>query len=367
MTKGKHWTIWVMAVVGGLVVVAALGYRYGRRAGLTHAPADATSGAKGGPVASVHVVTLSKQEIKEMLVVYGTVVSALGKTETFSVPFESQVQSVLVTAGQVVDANTPLVAITPSPDTSLSLAQARSEQNSAQDSLELVERLLAMKLTTQQNLVTAQQKLQAAKLKVKSMEDRGIDGREVVRSTAKGLVSRIDVEPGQIVAAGTTLVGMIGQNQISVRLGIENEDMSSLRPGQTVELYPVNAPEKRAVQGNITLITQRINPQTRLVDVFVTPHDDAALMLNEYLEAKIVLASSQGFVVPRSAVLPQQGHYIVYTIKQGHAVRHVVNLGLETPTQVQVLAEGLQAGDEVVTVGNYELSDGMTVSVEHQP
>ncbi len=242
MTKGKHWIIWIAIVAACLAVVGGLGYWYGRLAGSARGSADAAPRAQGGSVASVRVMTLSKREIKETLVVYGTVVSALGKTETFSVPFQSQVHSVLVTAGQVVDANAPLVAISPSPDTSLSLAQARSERDSAQDSLKLVEQRLAMKLSTQQNLVTAQQNLQAAELKVKSMESRGIDGRKVVRSTSKGLISRIDVEPGQIVPAGTTLVEMIGQNQISVRLGIENEDMGSLRLGQTVELYPVNAP-----------------------------------------------------------------------------------------------------------------------------
>lgn len=353
------------AVVAALVGGGAAGYFYGRRASRSTST-EKTPSSQAGPVATVRVVSLTRQEIKETLVVYGTVISALGKTETFSVPFESQVQSVLVTAGQVVDANTALVAITPSPDTLLNLAQARAERDTARADLKLVQQRLKMKLTTQQNLVAANQKLQAAELKVKSMEDRGIDGRKIIRAKSKGLIRRIDVEPGQIAAAGTTLVEMIGQHQISVRLGIENEDIDALQAGQSVELYPVNAPEKRAAQGKITLITRQINPQTRLVDVFVTPHDDATLMLNEYLEARVVLASDHGFVVPRSAVLSQQGAHILYTIRQGHAVRHVVNIGLETPAQIQVRADDLHVRDPVVVVGNHELHEGMAVVVERQ-
>jgi len=362
--KPGRLAIWITAMVAALLAAVVTGYFYGSQAHRGRTATAYVPSSTGGPVAGVQVVSLSRQDIKEILVVYGTVVSALGKTETFSVPFECQVQSVFVTAGQVADANSALVAITPSPDTRLSLAQARSERDTAREDLALVQQRLKMKLATQQNLVSAKQKLQAAELKVTSMKDRGIDGRKIIRARSKGLISRIDVEPGQIVAAGTTLVEMIGRHQISVRLGIEHEDIGALQPGQPVELYPVNAPEKRATQGEIALITQRVNPQTRLVDVFVTPHDGIALMLNEYLESHVVLASDSGFVVPRSAVLSQEGNHIVYTVRQDRAIRHVVNIGLETPDQVQILGDGLREGDRVVTTGNYELSEGMAVMVE---
>jgi len=356
----------IVVVLIVLVAGGTAGYWYINRGRQTSMPTVQVSGSQEGPRGGIQVVSLKRQRIEETLVVYGTVVAALGKTETFSVPFESRVESVLVTAGQVVDVNTALAVITPSPDTLLSLAQARSEYDSARDSLKLVEQRLKMKLATQQNLVSAQQKVQAAELKVKSMQERGINDRKLIRSKSKGLVSRIDVDPGQIVPAGTTLIEMIGQHEISVRLGIENEDIGSLQPGQNVELYPVNAPDKRATQGTIALITQRINPQTRLVDVFVTPHDGAVLMLNEYLEAHVVSASELGFVVPRSAVLSQQGDYILYTVQKGHAVRHVIHIGLETPAQIQVLGDDLHVGEQVVTVGNYELHNGMAVIVEPQ-
>ncbi|MEJ2701398.1 MAG: efflux RND transporter periplasmic adaptor subunit [Sedimentisphaerales bacterium] len=364
--KRGHRVKLIVVVLLVLVACAAAGYWYVSRSQRANTLTAQPPTSPQGPTSSVQVVSLKRQKIEETLVVYGTVVAALGKTETFSVPFESRVESMLVTTGPVVDANAALVAIGPSPDTLLSLAQARSERDSARDSLKLVQQRLKMKLTTQQNLVSAQQKVQAAELKVKSMEDRGIDGRKIIRAKSKGVVSRIDVDPGQIVSAGTTLVEMIGQHEISVRLGIENEDIGSLRLGQNVELYPVNAPDKRATRGTIALITQRVNPQTRLVDVFVTPHDGAVLMLNEYLEARVVLASELGFVVPRSAVLSQQGDHILYTVQKGRAVRHVVHIGLETPAQIQVLGDDLHAGEQVVIVGNYELHDGMAVVVEPQ-
>ena len=69
-------------------------------------------------------------------------------------------------------------------------------------------------------------------------------------------------------------------------------------------------------------------------------------------------------IVPRSAVLPEEDHYILFTIKDGRAQEHTVRVGLENEKDVEVIANDLQAGEPVVTLGNYELKDGMAVKVD---
>ena len=39
-------------------------------------------------------------------------------------------------------------------------------------------------------------------------------------------------------------------------------------------------------------------------------------------------------------------------------------IGAENPQEMQVIADDLRPGDSVVTVGNYELEDGMAVEVK---
>jgi hypothetical protein len=48
------------------------------------------------------------------------------------------------------------------------------------------------------------------------------------------------------------------------------------------------------------------------------------------------------------------------------AVKHNVRVGIQTPNDVEILSPDLKAGDEVVTVGNYELTDGAIVEEEGQ-
>jgi multidrug efflux pump subunit AcrA (membrane-fusion protein) len=68
--------------------------------------------------------------------------------------------------------------------------------------------------------------------------------------------------------------------------------------------------------------------------------------------------------VPRPAVLPNESRgYEVFTVANNRAVKHTVKVGLENPEEVQAMANTLHEGDSVITLGNYELEDGMAVEV----
>jgi membrane fusion protein (multidrug efflux system) len=73
--------------------------------------------------------------------------------------------------------------------------------------------------------------------------------------------------------------------------------------------------------------------------------------------------------VPRSAVLPADNKFVLFTVKNGKAVRHEVKVGLTSGDLVEVIADDLTVGDAVVTLGNYELDDGMAIQApgENKP
>jgi multidrug efflux pump subunit AcrA (membrane-fusion protein) len=68
-------------------------------------------------------------------------------------------------------------------------------------------------------------------------------------------------------------------------------------------------------------------------------------------------------VIPRSAVVTEDALSHVFVIDDtGVAKRRAIQLGFENDGQVEV-AEGLSAGENVVTAGKGSLSDGMRVEV----
>ncbi|MHB8482892.1 MAG: efflux RND transporter periplasmic adaptor subunit [Nitrospiria bacterium] len=349
---------WIALAVTGLGIATVLWYymapgRY---------PAIPSSTA--GPVAQVQVVPLRQGRIEETFTAYGTVVAEPGNTRTFSVPFECRVNKVFVTGGQVLKSDTPLLEIEPGPEAQFQADQARIERDSAANQLKLLEQRLELKLATRQDLLQAQQRVHDAELRFRSMEKRGIDGPRVIRADSPGVVSKIAAQAGQILPAGTLLLETIGENQITVQLGVESEDAVNLKTGQAVRLFPVDLPDDRGVEGRIRLITRQVNPQTRLVDLFIAPEPGGHLLLNEYVEGRIVLAERNALIVPRAAVLPEGGRTTLYTVEKDRAVKHLVRLGVENAVEVQVMDDHLKEGQPVVVVGNSELQDGMAVQIE---
>jgi multidrug efflux pump subunit AcrA (membrane-fusion protein) len=84
-------------------------------------------------------------------------------------------------------------------------------------------------------------------------------------------------------------------------------------------------------------------------------------LLAAYVRGEIIVASRETLVVPRDAVLPDEGNHTLYIVQDHRAVKKTVKVGLQTDSQVEVIDPELHDGDQVVTVGNRELADQMEV------
>jgi membrane fusion protein, multidrug efflux system len=316
------------------------------------------------PVATVRVVPLKKENVSEVITAYGNVVPAPGATQTVSEPFETQIRHILVIAGQRVSMGDLLLEIDPGPDTRLQLEEARSNFSSAQETLQHMKQRFDLKLATNEQLLQAKQKFQEAQLRLENLDQRGIGEKKQVRSNVTGLIKKVYVHEGDIVPTGRPLMEMVAKDRIEILLGVEPEDVNHLQVNQPVSLFPVNIPSPRSVTGRIRAISRSVNPATRLIDAFVALPSPAKFLLGEYIQGRITIYSKEALVVPHAVVLPEGDHYILFTVENGRARKQIVELGLETEKDVEVIGKDLRTGDLVVVLGNYELKNGMAVKVE---
>ena len=317
-----------------------------------------------GPVVLVNVVPIKRAAINRVITAYGGVVPAPGAIQVISVPYESQILHIMVSNAQKISKGDTLLEIGLSPDTKLQLRQAQNDYQISEEGLKYVQQLFDLKLATNNQLLQAKQTFQKAELHLESLKRRGISSNQVIRANVMGLVSNVHVQEGAIVPAGNPLVEIVAQNRLEVRLDLEPEDVARLHAIQPVFLTYVNAGASNAVTGQIRKISRAVNPASRLVDVFVTLPDSATFLLGEYILGRITVASTYGLVVPRSAILPEKGGHILFTVKEGRAVKHTVQVGLESAKEAEVSGAELSPGEQVVVLGNYELKDGMAVRVE---
>jgi len=363
----KNWLKWVLIT---LVIAGAAGggYWLGHRGAAPGADKDDETTAVGKteekPVATVGVIPIKRAEISEPITTYGTVVAPASEVRVLSVPFEARVTKVFVTPGQTVAAGEPLVEVEASAATQLAVDEARNAVSAAERDLQLVKQRYDQKLATNSDLFSAQNALKSAQARLNSLQQSGAGGPRKLSADSTGIVSKVDVQVGQLIAIGNPLVEVAAQNRIEVKLSAEPQDIPFLKPGQTVQLRPVDQPNAEPVTGKIRLVGQRVDPTARLVDVMIALPADTKLLLDGLVTGQMSKVSAEGLVVPRDAVLPDHDGYTLFTVKDNRAVKHKVQITVENDQEVEVTADDLHQGDLAVVQGNYELEDGMTVHAQ---
>ena len=349
-------TAWNIFIVLALLAGAAgAGYLFGHRSAAT-APDEGGDSAKATPM--VQTAPIKQGRIDRKIVAYGVVTAETSDVTVLSVAFESRVLKILAVPGQRLDSESAVIEVEPSPDTQLQMLQASSAVDAATKDLEQTRQRFTNHLATNQELLQVQQALDLAKLKLDSMKKEGAD--KPAQLKVSGLVSKLDVQEGQVVPAGGPLVEVAGGGKLQVRLGLEPDDAAKIHAGDSVALWDVRT-DGSAVNGRVRLVAQRIDPDSRLIDVFVSLPADSNMPLDAYVRGELTIPGADGLVVPRAAVLPDDDGYSLFTVTQGKAVEHKVTIVLRNEESYEISGEGLTAGEPVVVVGNLELDDGMEV------
>ena len=371
MKKRFSWG-WVVVVAAMLLVLGGAIWWW-----LGHKAAGSESEKEPAPTAQVQVAPLRRGQIERTLTAYGTAVAAPGGVRSVAFPFECRVAAVTANVGQNVAAGDAVLQIEPSADARLALDTAQSAQEAAEKALRDVQSRFQAHLATNTDLQTAQSAARDAQLKFQSLRSRSPGGDGIVKAPAAGLITRLPAAPGTVVPAGGPLVELAVENRFEARLGIMPADAAQVKAGQSVHLFAVQARgdvKEAAAEGSVRVVGGSVDPVTRMVDAFVAidvhGQGGAPILIGAYLRAEIVLEKKIALLVPRAAVLPAEAGgtgSVVFTVKNGHAVKHEVTTGIDDGTNVELTNGGdtLREGTNVVIEGNYELEDKMAVEVGH--
>jgi len=314
------------------------------------------------PSALIKVSKVVEQPVSETLTVYGQVWADPDAIMTISLPHAGLITRVTVRLGQRVKRGDSLFELATSPAAHMQYLQARSAVDFAQSELNRRQRLFDEQLAVKAQVEAARKELQDARTNLQALEAQKQNKTvEAVSAPTDGIITQLGVNQGDRVQADTAALAIADGNRLIALLGVEPEDIRHLQPGVSVLISSVFVPDYK-VESQLREIHAMINPSTHLVDALVPiPADQTDhLVLGSSLTADIRLNAHNGMTVPRSAVLQdQQGSY-VFRIVDGRAQRVGVTTGLESDQWIEI-TDGLQPTDAVVSVGNYELTDGMVV------
>lgn len=366
-TANQHRSGIVVIIILAMLVAGAGGYLLGRHSAHETATTEESPTEGSEPevekIATVRTVSARRGGLPRTIVAYGPVVARPGESHILSASYETRVRRVFVSVGQHVAAGAPLVSVEPSPEARLQFAEAQHAVTKAEEELKQVQQRFDAKLATNQELATAKQTLDSGRRKMENLRQRGAGGDEqTFKAEADGIVSVVAAQEGQIVQAGAPLVELAPADQIEIRLGVPPADVASLAAGQEFRVASVARPTTQPIVGHIRLVSAKVSPDTRLVDVFVTPATGSGLVLDEFARGEAQFSGGlEGILVPRAAVLPADEGQVLFTVVDGHAVKHIVSLIAQSGEAAEVDGGDVHEGDLVVVLGNYEVEDGMKV------
>jgi len=320
-------------------------------------------------VAFVQTVQPVRATLPLTVSAYGDVAPA--QTVSISFPRAGQLIAMTLLPGQRIAKGGLLARLTNDPAADTADQQARSALALAEAEVQRTQALFALQLATTSQLDMARRAVVDARGNVAAQQKLGgATGTPEVTAPFDGVVLSVSAAQGDRVAAGAPLLQFGRIDKLRVILGIEPAERQRIHIGDTVALtamqtQPSSADMKGAppaVSGHIASVQNLVDPKTQLVNAVVELPDSATtpFVPGMRLSARIVTGTQAGWLVPRPSVLTDdQGAYL-FQIRDSVARRVAVTRLTEQADQVGV-SGNLSDNVPIVSLGNYELTDGMKV------
>lgn len=184
-----------------------------------------------------------------------------------------------------------------------------------------------------------------------------------LRAPSAGRTGRLLVHPGNQVAAGAQDLVTIEQvKPVLASFAIPERHLAALRaagPGATARVRVAGGAE---AAGPVTFVDNAVDPATGTILVRARLENaDEALWPGQVAEVRLRLGERAGaLVVPAAAVAQGQAGDYVWVVKDGAAELRPITVA-EAGEREVVVAQGLQAGEVVVTEGQLKLTPGARV------
>jgi multidrug efflux system membrane fusion protein len=343
-------------------------------------------GGRGEGGGAVPVTTTKVAEMPLPVFLQG-----VGNVEAYStVEIRPQVTGPLLTVnfneGQDVEKDQLLFTIDPRPfEIALKQAETQLLKDQGQSKTLETQRARNANLFKQGLIAQSDVDTQAAQanslLSTIALDQVAIDNAKLqlqytkILAPVTGRTGALNVHVGSLVRT-TDATPMVVVNQITpvrVTFSLPAVNLPAIRAGQTrsaLQTEALTSDDTKAgtATGTLSFIDNVVDQTTSTIRLKATfPNSDRKLWPGEFVQVRLRVAyDPRALVVPPSAVQNgPQGQY-VYIVDQNHqAALRPIKVARTEANRV-VIAEGLRAGEEVVTDGQLRLTPGARVSIKSE-
>ncbi|MGI9075536.1 MAG: efflux RND transporter periplasmic adaptor subunit [Bryobacteraceae bacterium] len=184
-----------------------------------------------------------------------------------------------------------------------------------------------------------------------------------IRSPINGVVSDRPVYPGEMANSGSAVISIVDISQVIARANIPVKEAAAIQVGRPATILAAG----QDLTGKVTVVSPAVDPSTTTVEVWVQ-----AVNTQERLKPGTTVQVSinaeeikDAIVVPVAALLSSDegGDKVMVVGADSLAHERKVEVGVRQADQVQI-ANGLKAGEQVITFGGLGLEDKAKIIVE---
>jgi membrane fusion protein, multidrug efflux system len=249
------------------------------------------------------------------------------------------------------------------------LTAAKAEHDYSRDDLIRYRELFAQNIVSQPELdrrettdIDARQKVAALEAQLQQVENQL--AYTSLTADRDGVVTALEAESGQVVAAGQTIVKIAQLDELEVAVDIPEHRIADIELNQAINIS-LWADEGKRIAGRIREIAAAADPVSRTYRVKVRLYADQDVRLGMTATVRIPSQASNDLSVPLSAVFTPQNQpeqtKVWLVDEQTATVKAIPVKIIETLPGERLALSGLSAGQLIVSAGVNRLLEGQTV------
>jgi RND family efflux transporter MFP subunit len=253
---------------------------------------------------------------------------------------------------------------------SAAVASARSRRDVAKDNLERAKVLLPKAIISQAAYDTRQNELDAAEAALDSAQAQlrqaaNAVGYATLEADKAGIVTAVTAEPGQVVAAGQSVISLARAGETEIAIAVPEQDAARFTIGQQAKATLWAGP-RLSIEGKIREIAGQADAASRTYAIRIAVTEPPLNMRLGMTASVALRIEDQGapVAIPLTALTMSDSGPVVYIVD---AASKTVRKRSVTPGGVSEdgvrIAAGLEPGDMVVTGGVQFLRDGMRIRI----
>lgn len=255
---------------------------------------------------------------------------------------------------------------------------ARSASDLADDNLRRNEPLYRDSVISALEFENVRAQASQARANLAQSEAALSQSQEQLRNTRvvapfSGTIEEHFVRRGEQISAGARVARIVSTGSVKITAGIPERYAGDITRGSdvVVDLKAYNGAGRRPA--TVTFVGGAVDPQSRTFPIEVEIANPDGSIKPEMVASVYVTRSEMGdvLVIPRPSMMREETGFMVYVVDRNGSVpraeRRVVYTGPSYGNEV-VVSSGLVAGEEVVVLGQNNISegDGLTVVEVHR-